>query len=319
MPPSHPHLNPLSSPSGWADLNRLRWPSADANGATEPVDIGVESLGDPLGYPMVFLHSIGSCRGEAHFFHRAASRAGIRLIAIDRPGIGGSGFRQLADRHALTEWYVDCVNRLQLADFSLLAAVDAGGFAIDLANRLPARIGFVVTLGGALTTYERQGKSSGNPIWHWCLETVLPRLVGPLARLRDAVGPISERDFLNHLSDVLCYSDRKLLDDPQISALFQRCYAAATRQGGRGLAQDTALSLQAPVSFWGDLSIPLCICRGLADDRKFASSAEQGVQTLPGVETVNYPSHGRLFYLRHQDEIFQKIVRLKRSCIIQAA
>ena len=47
-------------------------------------------FGCPDGLPVLFFHSNGSSRLEASLFHEQAKQSGLRLIAVDRPGIGKS-------------------------------------------------------------------------------------------------------------------------------------------------------------------------------------------------------------------------------------
>ena len=47
-------------------------------------------VGDPDGPLVIHNHGGPSSRLEAHFFEDAASKHGLRLVCVDRPGIGQS-------------------------------------------------------------------------------------------------------------------------------------------------------------------------------------------------------------------------------------
>ncbi|MEJ2631460.1 MAG: hypothetical protein P8014_17425 [Acidihalobacter sp.] len=48
------------------------------------------SNGDPGGRALIYNHGLLSLRFEAVFADGVARRLGLRLIAVDRPGCGGS-------------------------------------------------------------------------------------------------------------------------------------------------------------------------------------------------------------------------------------
>ena len=57
--------------------------------------------GDPAGEPLLYMHGTPSCHLEATAFgaDKAATRLGLRLIVIDRPGMSDSTFQR--DRRVL--------------------------------------------------------------------------------------------------------------------------------------------------------------------------------------------------------------------------
>jgi pimeloyl-ACP methyl ester carboxylesterase len=59
---------------------------AVADGRTVVVD----DVGDPVGRPVVFLHGTPDSRRARHPDDTLAAAAGIRLLAVDRPGYGGT-------------------------------------------------------------------------------------------------------------------------------------------------------------------------------------------------------------------------------------
>lgn len=53
-------------------------------------EVGYAEYGSPAGNPIFYLHGIPGSRIEAAASDEAAAKAGARLIAVDRPGIGWS-------------------------------------------------------------------------------------------------------------------------------------------------------------------------------------------------------------------------------------
>jgi pimeloyl-ACP methyl ester carboxylesterase len=94
--------------------------------------LGYDDVGDRSGTPVVYLHGTPDSRLARHPDDGLATRAGVRLLAVDRPGYGRS---------------------------SPVHALDPGG---DLAGRLVAlldalaidRVGLLAWSGGALAAFE---------------------------------------------------------------------------------------------------------------------------------------------------------------------
>src|SRR5436190_19995009 len=87
------------------------------------------SSGDVLGYaeygvgsgkPIFYFHGWPGSRLEAAFVHDAAIAAGVRLISVDRPGIGLSTFRE---GRKFLDWPAtlsELVQHLGIQEFSVL-------------------------------------------------------------------------------------------------------------------------------------------------------------------------------------------------------
>lgn len=52
--------------------------------------LGYDDVGDPAGWPMVYLHGTPDSRQARHPDDSLATAAGVRLLAVDRPGYGDS-------------------------------------------------------------------------------------------------------------------------------------------------------------------------------------------------------------------------------------
>ena len=57
--------------------------------------------GDRTGFPIIYCHGFPSSRIEASLFDEIAIKAGVRLIAPDRPGFGESDFQ---DERTISDW-----------------------------------------------------------------------------------------------------------------------------------------------------------------------------------------------------------------------
>lgn len=66
--------------------------------------IAVEVAGEQGGTPVLLCHGLADSRLSVHLFTQAARELGLRLVAPDRPGIGGTDPRRLP---RLADWADD--------------------------------------------------------------------------------------------------------------------------------------------------------------------------------------------------------------------
>src|SRR5262249_11011093 len=81
--------------------------------------LGLVECGDPGGWPVFFFHGFAGSRLQRHPDDSLAQAAGIRLIAVDRPGIGRSD--RLPGRR-IVDWAADvaaAANALGATEFSV--------------------------------------------------------------------------------------------------------------------------------------------------------------------------------------------------------
>src|ERR671934_2916699 len=138
--------------------------------------LGYAEWGDPGGRPLLYFHGWPGSRVEGRLGDEAARAQGVRLIALDRPGMGLSDYQP---RRALVDWPVDVSQvtaALGLDRFAVLGISGGGPYAAACAWKLSEQLagaGIVSGLApvdapGALAGMGRQNQ-------------VMFRLVGRLA------------------------------------------------------------------------------------------------------------------------------------------
>ena len=106
--------------------------------------------GDPDGRPVFAFHGWPGSRLDAEFLAQTAVEMGIRVIAPDRPGYGGSTFQPA---RSLSDWPADVValaDSLALDRFGVIGICGGGPYAFACAKALPNRLtaaGIVCGLG----------------------------------------------------------------------------------------------------------------------------------------------------------------------------
>ncbi len=102
--------------------------------------LGYLDVGDPGGHVVFHFHGHGSSRLEALMLEEAANQLGLRVIALDRPGIGHSD-PKVGDR--LLDWpadVADVADQLGIARFAVQGMSAGGPYALACAQQLGERV-----------------------------------------------------------------------------------------------------------------------------------------------------------------------------------
>jgi pimeloyl-ACP methyl ester carboxylesterase len=219
--------------------------------------IAYEEHGDPAGAPVLYFHGGGDSRLSRHPDDSIAAELGIRLIAPDRPGCGGSDFRRA---RSLLDWAYDVselADVLGLDRFALLGWSAGGPYALGCALRLPERV-------------TRASVVAGLP--EPSLARELPRDLRITMRLARRAPRLARRTLA-------AWGRRppQPTGDPACDAAYAAGRIEAFRQGSRGLARELRLigrdwgfrpeEIRVPVSLWygeRDRVCPPAIGRDLA-------------------------------------------------------
>lgn len=221
-------------------------------------------LGDTSGIPVLAAHGSPGSRYQLLPLHAAAELAGIRLIALDRPGVGltspdvARGFDTgAADAIAV-------LDSLELDSVTALGFSGGGGYSLALALSAPDRIERVVLACGMIPGAPRATLAGRIP-----LITTLYRVtvLAPwlAAAMLEGRGPFKSTRAANF--DAWPEADRRVMEDVELQALLAADGLEGVRQGSRAAVDDLRRYSR---------SIPL--------DR-----VRQPVQLLHGAEDGNVP------------------------------
>lgn len=240
-------------------------------------------VGDPEGPLVIHNHGGPSSRIEARLFAEAASRNRLRLVCVDRPGIGRSSPQ--ADR-SYAGWAEDMTtvaDALGHERFGVTGWSEGGPWALAAAAYIdPARLRHVTNIAGGC--YGAFGEN-----WASRYLSSADALGGFLALhfepgfhlLYGAIGLTAEHFRTTYLAelrkDVTGY-DREQLARPGVAPAFSEASATCFAQGSEGLVRDAELlyrtwafdvtKIERPVHVWqgsADNLVPLPINRTIAD------------------------------------------------------
>lgn len=296
-----------------ADRERLRF--ADGR------EIDVLQLGDPAGVPALYLHGTPSSAREAQWLASAASAAGVRLIAPDRPGYLNSDLPAERSLLGAAQDLVRVPDLLALRRYAVVGFSGGAAFALAVAWLATERV-TVVHIGGGIGPIA--GEAAGDLPWQrrvpFRLASSAPWLVGPL------LGPVFAllRRGVDKRIDRPREAARWFFDGPargaQVPALASyiestpadelrdelRDFAKAT-QATRAIVDDlTAYTLPWPLQL-NNINTPVELWHGRDDPAAPVGSAERIAAALPDCIAHTFHQEGHFVFHSHAMEIVTSI------------
>jgi pimeloyl-ACP methyl ester carboxylesterase len=275
--------------------------------------IAVEVAGKPDGVPVLLCHGLADSRLSAHQFSHVAAELGLRVIAPDRPGSGGSDPRRL---RRLADWAQDAALVLDAMEVesAAVAGISAGGpFAAACAATIPGRVRSLILISAL-----------GPPVWpiggmatgeRLSLEVArrVPGFGGWFLGWLAALARTNPRMFLRLATSELPGADRRALGEAGMRDAFLANYTEAFRRGTQGVAQDLRLLSQP----WGfqlaSISVPTSVHHGEADTTVPPEHSRLYAEAIPGAQLHLYPGHGHFSILTAAREMLAPICGPQRG------
>ncbi len=233
------------------------------------------------GKPVFYYHGWPSSRLQAMLAHDVALQNGIRLIAMDRPGIGKSSFipkRTLDDWPRLMERFADY---LKIDSFGQIGVSGGGPYVLACAAVIPKRLHVSVVLAGMVPLpLTRQGSKDLHPLYRVLIP--LRRLPSPCFtaafRIASSASKFPVNRFpISFLLRSLAEADRRLLSsNPSLFDILGRSFREGVSSGGRGVMADAGIylgkpefaveTITHPIDYWHggeDKNIPITLVREL--------------------------------------------------------
>ena len=277
--------------------------------------LGYDDFGDPDGRAVLFFHGFGSSRVVRHPDDSIAAEVGVRMIAVDRPGIGystGRPGRRLLDWPADVEQLADA---LGFDRFGILGWSGGGPYALACAWSLPARVS-VVGLVSAAAPLSGVRAASYTHRTHRVASRAAdyaPWMIR-LAMWRWARAQRSDPErHLEEAIESMIEADRAVLEDPKLRAVMIANAQELYRQGGRGL-YDEALVMARPWGFRMEgISVPVRIWHGEADPTVPVGMGRHMARAIPGSIATFYPGEAHHLVYDRWREILAGLVEAGES------
>lgn len=270
--------------------------------------LGFAEFGDPGGPLVLWFHGTPGARRQVPPAGRlAAARLGLRVVCLERPGIGSSSDHR---HHNMTGFAGDALRAATELGHDQLAIVGLSGggpYVLAAAAQAPERVRAVAVLGGVCPTVGPDAWD-GSGVLH--LAARFQRLLEPL-RVPLGVGlwallqPLIPFGHLVYkaFAGAMPAGDQAVFADPEIEAMFidDLVHASTWRFGA--LWHDVALFGRDWGFRLGDVRVPVLWWHGNADSLVPLAMAEDAAAKLPDCTLVVRPGESHLGGFAAADEV----------------
>ncbi len=275
------------------------------------------TLGPSDGQPVLYFHGSPSSRLEPLFLSPdVLNQFKLRIIAPDRPGMGGSDFQ--TDR-SFSHWPADVValaDSLGIQRFAVMGNSGGGPYVAVCAARIPERLRAAVIVSGGWRMDWPESKKN------------LPfvnRLVMNLARyapfllrlMLSAMGNIAQGERekeLVQLKKRMPPADYEALTKPGQLEAFGQSIRESLRQGTKGPVWDLQQYVHEIDFRLDEIRMPLTLFHGEKDVNSPIALIRRVFKELPTARLISYPNEAHLSTLiNHQEEIAKALVSLPES------
>ncbi|UJR80636.1 alpha/beta fold hydrolase [Sandaracinus amylolyticus] len=264
--------------------------------------LGWSEQGPEHGAPALFFGGAGTS-GTLMMRRDAVERAGVRLVAIDRPGLGASD--PLAHR-TLADWVEDVrafVSARALGTPAIVAFSQGAPFGIACAAD---------EIGRALVIVSGTDELAAPHL----LPLLVPDVRGIVQRV--ASDPEGTEAFFRGMTPAMMRemvlamigdADRAVYAEPAFDATYRRALDEGFAQGAEGYARDTVLAMSAWPFDLGRIAMPVALWYG-AEDSSPVHSPDLGASLahrIPNARRTVVEGAGGAILWTHGDAILGSI------------
>ncbi|MEZ5169583.1 MAG: alpha/beta hydrolase [Acidimicrobiia bacterium] len=277
--------------------------------------LGFAEYGSPHGRAVFWFHGTPGARRQIPPIARAlAAERDVRLIALERPGVGDSTphlYEAVIDYAADVEVVAD---RFGIGRFGAIGLSGGGPYVLSCAAALPDRFTAGAILGGIAPSQGDDAVEGGAIGFATRLAPVVEQLRTPLGHGLSAVAQVLARissqvfDLYMHVSPE---GDKAVFRRPEMKEMFIDDLSGAIARGGmRSLFSDIVL-FSRPWGFrLGDVSAPIRFWHGDADHLVPLAHGEHVAALVPDSDFSVRPGESHLGSLDAAEEILDAILSL---------
>ena len=260
--------------------------------------LGFAEFGPVGGRAVVWLHGTPGARRQIPEAARlAAAKLDVRLLGLDRPGVGFSTPHLYDSVLGFTADLETVLDQLGIDDLAVIGLSGGGPYALASACAMPDRVRSVGVLGGVVPTSGPDAVPGGLVGFLNHLAPVLPPLRGVLASAltgfvwaaRPFAGPA-----LHAYAAISPEGDRAVLTRPEMKAMFLDDLVGNSRRGMGAPVSDLILFTRD----WGfslqDVDVPVRWWHGDSDHIVPLAHGRHAVARLPDASLTVRPGEGHL-------------------------
>src|SRR5579875_583069 len=274
--------------------------------------LGFAEFGDPQGRAIFWLHGTPGARRqiptEARVF---AQEDNIRLIGIDRPGIGSSTPFQYDTVVAFADDLRTVADTLGIDKMAVIGLSGGGPYTLGCAAAMPDRVITVGVLGGVAPTQGADAIGGGVMALGSYVAPLLERVGLPIRLAAVAliwlIRPVAE-PALYAYARISPEADRRLLVRPEFKAMFLDDLLNGSRKQLAAPFADVVVFARD----WGfrleQVKVPVRWWHGDRDHIVPFAHGQHVVSRLPDAELYHLPGESHLAGLGRAEEILRTII-----------
>jgi len=274
--------------------------------------LGYAEYGPTTGRPMLWFHGTpGARRQIPPEAHEAAHERDVRLIAVERPGIGAYTPHRYA---SLLEWAADIewlCNALGVSHFAVVGLSGGGPYALACAHELAGRIVAVAVLGGVAPAVGPEAALGGTSTltrWFSPIFAYTHKPLDPIMRnLVRVLEPFADR-AVDLFASMMPPGDQRVFADPAIRQMFQEDLLRGSRRHMQAAFLDAILFGRE----WGfsleAIRVPIHMWYGDADNIVPVAHGEHMAAKIPQATLRVRAEEGHLGGLGASHEIFDALL-----------
>lgn len=272
--------------------------------------VGYAEYGDPNGKPLFFFHGYPGTRLLFSLAHDAARAAGARIIALDRPGIGLSGYQP---KRRLADWPTDVIalaDALGIERFVVAGMSGGGPYAAACARFIPERLNGCALVSG-VAPFDVPGITDDmmrTNQWLFRIATWPGPALRVVLKLQGAAMRRWPDRVVATVEKALPEADRAIFARPEVQAAVRRDLAEAQRSGTRGVTHEGRLYPRP----WGfrleDIAMKVHVWQGGADVNVPPAMGRYQADAIPNAELHFYENEGHLLAVDRFAEIANAII-----------
>ena len=304
-------LGTCQTPSMAYDIAR---PQMEGNIAVgEDRQLGFAEFGAPQGRAMFWLHGTPGARRQIPVEARLyATEANIRLIGVDRPGIGSSTPFQYETVSQFADDLRTVADTLGIDKMAVVGLSGGGPYTLACAAAMPQRVVAAGVLGGVAPAVGPEAIDSNLMRLARLAEPVLDRAGRPIsvlaAGLIRMVRPVAS-PALELYARLSPEGDREMLSRPEFKAMFLDDLLNGSRKQLAAPIADAILFARP----WGfrlaDVKVPVHWWHGDADHIVPFSHGKHAVALLPDARLYPIPGESHLAGLGRAEEILHTLLQ----------
>ena len=276
--------------------------------------LGFAEFGPAKGRAVFWMHGTPGARRQIPEGARiAAEELDVRLIGIDRPGVGASTSYRYDSLLDFPSDLALIADRLGVDNFAMIGLSGGGPYALACAHEMPDRVMAVAVLGGVAPTQGDDAPDGGLVGFAARFGPAISLFHAPLSIMLSGLM-ITMRPFASPGFDLYPRmspeGDQKVFARPEIKAMFLDDLLGGSRRGIRAPIYDIILFTRP----WGfsvrDIQVPVRWWHGDSDNIVPLAHGEHIVPLIPDAELYVRPGESHLGGLGAAEEVLGTILEI---------